>query len=668
MAVSSAGFGTNLDVNAIVSQLMAVERRPLTLLAQQDARIQAQISAWGSTKGVLAGLQSALKPLAGVGTFLGMKAATGDTAVAVAAASASATAGAYALEVTALAQQHKLRTDGFAQLSDVIGEGTLTFQFGTYVSAGNSFTLNSAKAAQTVTIGAAQNTLAGIRDAVNAAGIGVTASIINDGGANHLVFTGRDSGAACSMRVTVGDADGSHTNASGLSRLAFDPTAAAGSGKNLTQVAAAQDAALKIDGIAVVRDSNVVKDAIGGVTLTLLKTNAGTPTTLNVTRDTQAAKSAIQNAVKAYNSAAKTIGDLIGYNPATKSAGMLQGDAVANNMATHLRAQISASVSALQGSVNSLPLMGITFQKDGSLAIDDAKLQAALDDNLAEVSRVFAATGTPSHALVAHKGYTSATAEGTYAVTVTQLATRGALAGSAAAGLTITAGVNDSVAVTINGVQATVTLAAGIYATAGALAAELQTRINGATVLAAAGASVTVTESAGVFSLSSDLYGSSSTASLATGAAADNLFGAGRTATAGVDVAGTINGAIATGAGNTLTGAAGNAAEGLSLDMHAVVATGSYGTVGFTKGLAHNADILITGLLETSGTVASRTGMLAARSKDVGRRAEAINNRLADTEKRYRAQFVALDGMLSRMNTTSNFLTSQLANLPGAVK
>ena len=163
---------------------------------------------------------------------------------------------------------------------------------------------------------------------------------------------------------------------------------------------------------------------------------------------------------------------------------------------------------------------------------------------------------------------------GSYGVEITQLATRGQLVGSTAAALTITAGVNDVLTVTVDGTSATLTLPAGTY-TASALAAQVQSLGNASTSLSAANAQVTVSEAAGVFTLISKRYGSASTLSVG-GSAAATLFGAAPSSTPGLDVAGTIGGFNATGSGQRLTAAAGSPTTGLVLD----VIGGSTGTRG----------------------------------------------------------------------------------------
>src|SRR6185295_4563849 len=121
-----------------------------------------------------------------------------------------------------------------------IGSGTITLQFGTY--AGGAFTANPDHASRTITIAPGQSSLAGVRDAINAAGAGGNASIVNDGTGYRLALTSQASGAANAMRITVADDDLNNTDALGLSRLAFDATA--GGSSNLEEKIGAQDATI----------------------------------------------------------------------------------------------------------------------------------------------------------------------------------------------------------------------------------------------------------------------------------------------------------------------------------------------------------------------------------------------------------------------------------------
>lgn len=664
MAIQAPGIGSNLDVNSIISQLMTVERRPLSLLTREAQGYKGQISAWGTLKSALAAFQTAAKQLDSAGKFRAHQASVGDATLMSANAGAQASPGTYSVEVSALAQQHKIHSTGFSDLLDPVGTGTLTIQYGTYDSGGNTFTLNPAKAAQSVTLGAGQNTLSGARDAINQANLGVSASIVNDGSGNLLVLTSKDSGAANSLKITVSDDDGGHTDLSGLSQLAFDPTQGAGTGRNLTQSVAAQNASVLIDGIAVSKASNLITDAVPGVALTLLKAAPGSPTTLSVSRDGAKTKESVEGFITAYNDLAKSVADLTRYDPATKQAGPLQGNAAALSMQSRIRSTLTGTIST-GGAYTALSQIGVGFQRDGTLALDAAKLQTAVETNFDDIAALFASAGKASDSRVSYLGSTLKTQPGAYAVSVTQVATRGTLAGSQAAGLTISAGVNDQLAFLVDGISASVTLGAGTYTSATALAAELQTRLNGASGLLLAGITAQVKETAGTLSVTSDRYGSASTISAPTGNGAAGSFGAMPASTAGVDAAGSINGAAATGSGQSLTGAVGDASEGLRLGT-AVPMPGTYGSITFSRGFAAQLAALMDGYLSIGDGIDDRIEGLNSSLKTNARRQEAFEARMANVEQRLRTQFTALDAMISRMNSTSSYLQQQLASLPGS--
>ena len=661
MGIAVPGVGSNLDVNGIVSQLMAVERQPLALLQQRQSDYQAKLSAYGMLKGTLSAFQTAMNGLADGTKFQAVTASAADPSIFTAIANGKAVPGSYSMEVQQLAQQQKISSNGFATTSSAVGSGTLTIQYGTYDSGSNTFALNSAKPAQTVTIDPSNNTLSGVRDAINGANIGVSATIINDGASNRLVLTAKDTGASNSIKITTSDDDGTNVDAAGLSQLAFDPTATAGSGRNMAEVQAAQDAKLKIDGIAISKSSNTITDAIEGVTLNLLKSNVGSPTTLGVARDTAGAKASVEAFVTAFNNVNQTLGNLSAYDAATKSAAVLQGDSTTLSIQTRIRATLSAAVNG--SGFTTLSQIGVAFQKDGSLALDSTKLQTALDNNFNNIAGLFTLLGKPTDSLITYAGATDKTATGTYAIAVTQLASQARLTGSQAAGLTITAGVNDQLDISVNGILASVTLSSGNYASADALAAEVQSKVNGAASLMETGSSVSVSQSAGALSIMSGRYGSDSSVNISGGNGAANIMGASPTATAGTDAAGTINGVIATGTGQTLAAAAGDASEGLRLTINGGT-LGARGNVNLSRGYADQLNKLMGDLLSSDGIIANRMDGINASVKDIGRRQDDFNQRLVATEARYRAQFTALDTMLSSLNQTSQFLQQQLATLP----
>lgn len=386
-ALTASGVGSGLDVKSLVSQLMAVEQRPLTLLAQKEASFQAKLTSLGSVQGSLSSLQSAGQALVSA-SAAGYSTSVSDGAILAATADGTAVAGSYSVSVTELAQVQKLVTPtGQASTTSAIGTGsatTLTVTLGTisgtpangqYASAG--FTADPSKAPVTLTIDGSNNTLAGIRDAINAGNAGVTASIINDGSGSpyRLALTSNATGAVNSMSLSVsGDA------AIG-SLLGYDPTAPS---QNFNEIQTAQDVVgLVVDGVPISSSGNSVAGAIQGVTLSLAKPTGGA-VTVTVRRDNGKLTSALGALVNAYNGANKAI---VG---ATAKGAILQGDWAVLGLQRQVRT-ILGSVQTAGGVYTTLSQLGIGFQKDGSLALDSSKLATALSANVGDVSALAAA-------------------------------------------------------------------------------------------------------------------------------------------------------------------------------------------------------------------------------------------------------------------------------------
>ena len=653
----TATSGTSIDVNTLVSQLMAAERSPLAAIQKAATNYQTQISAYGQLRSSVASLGDSLTALDSGTVFRAAAATVSDSTIASASAANGASPGTYNLEVQTLAQAQKLSSAAFSATDTVVGTGTLSIQLGTWTSGTSTFTPNAAKSALSITIDASNNTLAGVRDAINNANGGVRASIINDGTGYRLAISSVDGGTANSLRVSVTDGDGSNTNTSGLSQLAYDPAASIGAGKNLSQNVAAQDAVLYIDGVRVVKSSNTISDAIDGVTLNLAKTNTGSSVAVTVAPDSAAMKSALDAFVKAYNGLNSTIKTLTFYDATNKKGGTLQGDAAARGVVTQLRSLLTGSIAGLSGNLTRLPQLGLALQTDGSLALDGAKFQAAVTANPGALSALFTKSGQSSDSRVSYQGANSGTATGTFAVAISQPATRGSLTGSSAAALTISAGVNDTLTVDVDGKTASLTLTAGTYASADALVAEIQSRLNGDTTLKSNGILATVSQSGGVLSISSNGYGSGSTVSTPGGNAAADLFGGAPVGAAGQDVIGTINGVAASGVGQSLS-----SADGLRLKVTATTA-GALGNLTFTRGYGSLLKDSIGKLLDTTGPLAARTDGLNASVKRNTKQQDDFNARMTTRESAYRRQFTALDAMLTSMGQTSSYLTQQFAAL-----
>ncbi len=654
--LSSPGIGSGLDVNNIVSQLMAIEQRPLIVLDGKEAKKQTQLTAFGSLKGALSSFQNSISSLIDPATFSAITAKFSDDSIATASASSAAVAGNYSVEVQSLAQAQKLKSENFISSSATVGSGSLTIDFGTYNGDG-TFSLNPDKTSQSITIAPDQSSLAGVRDAINDAAVGISASIINDGSGDRLVIASTDTGLSNALKITVTDDDLNNTDNTGLSRLTFD--ASTGGVTNLTETVAANNATLVIDGIIISKASNTIDDAIEGVTLDLLKANVGSTNTLTTARDTDRVQKAVESLVAGYNNLNKTIDNLSKFDTASNRASVLTGDATVRTVQSQLRGIFNKPLSTNGGGLTTLSEIGVTFQKDGTLELDSSKLTAILNDPSKNVSTLFArGAGKSSDNFVSVVSVAPELQAGSYSLNITQLATQGKAEGNTAATLSITS-LNNTIDLVIDGTSASLTLAAGVYNT-DSLVAEIQSKINDDPTFSAANISATVTQSGGILSITSDPYGSDSTVSITGGNGKASLFGT-TTETAGVDVAGTIGGVAATGSGQTLTGT--GESSGLVLQITGG-ATGSRGSIDFASGFGVKLDQLIENILNDDGLIDNRLDGINSSIKDISAQRDTLNRRLEGVERRIRAQFSALDTLISSMTQTSNFLQQQLANLP----
>lgn len=386
-SITSTGVGSGLDVNSIVSSLMTVEQRPLYQLQAQASTIQTKISAFGALKSQVSNLGDVAAKLATASNWNPLKVESSSTTALTATAASGAAPGRHTLTVSRLAQSQVLSSAAHASSASVVGTGTLTLETGK--TEAGVFTPRSGSTAVTVNITSANQTLAGVRDAINAAKAGVTASIVQGSEGARLVLRGAD-GAESSLRVTASDADGNSTDAAGLSALAYDPAAAAGAGRNMTQGQAAQDALLKIDGIDVSSATNTVTGALEGVTLQLRQVTTE-PVTVDVTSDAAALRKNVNDFVNAYNGLNKLLQAQTQADPSGASRGALQADSTAVSLLNGLRTMLRGSVNGLEHP-NSLVAAGIELQKDGSLAVSEKKL-APLLEKPAQLAALFSRAG-----------------------------------------------------------------------------------------------------------------------------------------------------------------------------------------------------------------------------------------------------------------------------------
>lgn len=383
-SISSAGLGSGLDINGIITKLMAVEAQPLTALATKEASYQAKLSAFGSLKGALSTLQTVAQTLKNTSTFENMSASVSSAAAFTASASSTAVAGTYDIDVTTLAKNHIVRSDATYDLADTFKGGTLSFQIGSNGGTGGTTT--------TVTIPDG-STLAGVSDAINNANIGVTASIVNDGTTNRLIFSSSTTGSAGNIRITTATdplASGGTPVSPGVTQSLSDFNYTGADTATMVEQRPPDNAVFDVNGLTVIRSSNAVTDAISGVTLNLV--SEGSSGKLTVSKNNGSVTSAVSAFVKAYNDAIGQIKTMTAYDAANKKASVLTGDSTTRSIQSQLSSMIGASVSGITGGISRLSDIGIRVQTDGTLTLDSSKLSTALADPDTDVAALFTQT------------------------------------------------------------------------------------------------------------------------------------------------------------------------------------------------------------------------------------------------------------------------------------
>jgi flagellar hook-associated protein 2 len=369
--IQASGVGSGLDINSLVSQLVSAESasRSAPILRRETAATT-KISALGTLKGALSAFKGALTPLRNLDVFSMRKATSSDTTRFTATASSKAAAGSYDVEVISLASAHRLASaPHLTGASTAIGYGSLEITVGD-----DSFDVEIAQDA---------NTLEDIRDAINNASdnTGVQATLLTGTEGTRLILTSRKTGEDHAIKVAAGGGDG------GLAALSYDPDGV----MNLEEKELAQDASLKISGFPVESSTNVVDDAIEGVTINLLKAEAGKEFTLDVSFDSASVTTRIQTFVTEYNNMQAQLTRLGNYDAATKTAGPLLGDSLLRSVQQDMRNGLTNPVAGLSGDYTALASVGITTTASGTLELDTAKLSKALGDDPDAVAHLFGA-------------------------------------------------------------------------------------------------------------------------------------------------------------------------------------------------------------------------------------------------------------------------------------
>jgi flagellar hook-associated protein 2 len=280
----------------------------------------------------------------------------------------SAARGSFAVEVQALAARDKISAGPYASIDTQIGTGTLTLAVGS-----ESFD---------ITVDSSNNTVSGLRDAINSASdnTGVTASLVNTDAGYRLILSSNQTGTSNALTVTVsGDGDGNNTDNSGLSSLAYDVS---GGVTNATAITTAKDAVITIDGFTVTNSSNIFADALQGVTFTAK--SLGTAS-LEVQRDDGAIVESVKSFVDAFNALRTEI--------KTQRAGQLEADSTLLSIERGI-VDVLNSGNAISGSAFSYLIQaGISIDKNGVMQVDEDDVISALNSDFNSFVSLFSAEG-----------------------------------------------------------------------------------------------------------------------------------------------------------------------------------------------------------------------------------------------------------------------------------
>ncbi len=374
--ISSPGIGSGLDVASIVSQLVAIEKQPLTQLQVQAATVQTRISVFGQIKSLVSTLSDAASKLGSLTTFNAVTTASSNTDTVSATAVGGTAVNSFSVKVENLAKAQATASAALLPVGGALGAGTLRLQLGEWTIVPSSFTPQSGGGQVDIEV-SATDTVSDVASKINGAGAGVTATVLNDASGERLLLRSNSTGVAAGFELSiVSDADGDPADAAGLSRLV-----------NGSSIQYAEDARMLINTIPVTSSTNKFENVVSGVTLTAKAVSAD-PSEVTVTKDQSVLTQAIDNFVAAYNAVNQAINEQTKYDPSSKEAGLLQGDATAIGLQNALRGILQSATSG--SAYQRLADVGITQQLGGDLAVDSAKLDAAINngDELKNLLRI----------------------------------------------------------------------------------------------------------------------------------------------------------------------------------------------------------------------------------------------------------------------------------------
>lgn len=628
--------------------------------------MDAQISAYGTLKNSLAEFQKILEPLSDNDTFSGRSVSFPETDVITPdAINANAQTGSFQIQVEKVAQAQTLVANAaYADKNSAINvTGNLTIKLGTWTYDGSNnpqaFAENEKQQALSIAV-VAGDSLQDIADKINEADANVQATVVQVDGSYQLMMSA-PSGAANALEVTGDDPS--------LDVFAFN---AANYG-NVVETQQGQNAEVKINGLTVYRETNKITDVIQGFDFTLNKASPGDKFTFSISEDKSTGEQAIRDFVEAYNSLYNTAKALTGVSTNEETnvttRGDLSTDGAAKTVLSSLRGMVTGEVAGVSD-FNALTHMGIRTKLDGTLEIIDSEFSAAIKNNFADIANVFApqTSASTNDVKVTIGSYASKTVAGTYTGNITTAPAKGYVTGSA---LTFSAfdtslGGSYGFSVNVDGTPSGALTLSGNFTTAEEAREALQAAINNDSALKEAKLAVDVTiGGSGEFVITSRQFGAASKVEMIT-ADADLTTALGLStasvSTAGADVAGTINGKSAFGAGEILLPPIDSDPYGLNLTVREN-ASGAF-TFTYSRGLADSLSKLIDSFLQTNGAIQAREQSINEQITGLESDQEDLDRKMEIFERRLTAQYLAMEQIISSFQTTGNSLDGILDRLP----
>lgn len=670
------GLVSGLDTSAIITKMIAMAQQPQAKLQADKVEAQNKLATWQDLNTRVLAFKTKADSLAVSGAFTQCNANSTNMSVVQAVAGTSATPGTYYLTVKSRAQSHQVAAmakgatpTAFTSATDDVGTGKLSFEFDA----------DSTKNFD-VTLDATNNTLTGLRDAINKANKGMQASIVNSGSAMspayQLVLSTTDTGAASEFTVD---------NADGGVKIDFSTVIQKGSDAEITLGGGGAGTTP----ISVSKNTNSFDDLIPGVTLNILNPDKDATVKIEVARNTGVIKNSIQDFVQSYNDLADAIGQQSTYDSTSKQGGVLLGNWDLQSVQMTLSSIANSVIPGLDKHFSALATIGITQDTAGHLVIDDAALTKAVSDNLTDVSNLFSSSMTSDSSGISFVNATSDTHASPAAgwdVNITQAARQAQVTAGAAMKNALGADETLNIALASDS-----TKNKAITLKKDWTLSQVVTEIN--KYSDQTGASAVATDANGVvnadssqntyLTLRSTRYGKVSDvrvySSLASGTD-ENTTGIGSKAVsakdaesaagdsgnghflAGLDVEGTINGEACTGTGQALTVtslAANSTAKGLTLLIGSTAPTSS--KVHFTKGLATSLRDTIISMTSSGGAFKNAQDALTKQMTDLDDTIASMQVSLDAQQEKLYAQFNAMESQMGQLQSQGNYLTQQFA-------